>query len=130
MKTWQWSLIVLAVIVARGCSCNPNRIDEGGGDGDGGIAGGGLKITPAEVTLDVRTGAPAPTQVYTARDGDDDVSSNAFWSLDDSGLGMFSGTTFGLPRFLQTFSTRWWPSRIGGSISIRVWIRSALRARH
>ena len=70
----------------------------GTGPGDGGVTVTSLKLTPANVTLVVKGSTPV-TQKYTVTgsfsDGhEEDVTSQALFSVDDTRVGTFSGTTF------------------------------------
>ena len=113
------SWLVLGLMVAfgatPGCSCDNN----GGAGGDSGvgpdasanndqsaggqdlsenpdaISGGDIIIMPADATLDLQQGGPAQTQAYTAKTkAGMDVTAMAAFTVDDTSLGTFSGSTF------------------------------------
>jgi hypothetical protein len=101
MRVLRYLLLVLgAFAVNQGCSCNHNA----GNNGDGGaggddmsvpISGGDINIMPADATLDITPGGAAAPQAYTATDKNgQDITAQAAWSVDDTTLGAFSGSTF------------------------------------
>src|SRR5581483_11003995 len=98
MRRAYWIVLLLPVVLWRGCSCN-SRIDggegyDGGPDRPDALSGGELAVSPPEVTLDATAGAAGPKQAYTARTrGGQDVSLMATWTLDDPSMGDFTGNT-------------------------------------
>src|SRR4051812_40487312 len=108
MVRLRWVLLGLAFVWGNGCSCSDDTTGRGhdqgvpdmpvhlpdGFGGDGG-AGGDFVVTPPDVTLDCNVGQPSPSQTYTATTlGGVDVSTQAGWTVDDTALGGFSGSTF------------------------------------
>ncbi len=120
-KTWLIGILMAATALS-GCSCGttPGRPDSGnvadggqdggdgtntdGGDGgnvdpgDGGVTVTSLTLSPANVTLVVKGSTPV-SQKYTVTglfsDGhSEDVTSQASFSVDDTRVGTFGGTTF------------------------------------
>jgi hypothetical protein len=92
MRKLQWLLLIAAVIFGKGCTCS-NAIN--GGENPDGMAGMGLTVLPATVTLNVTIGGTIPTQTFTATDlAGMDVSTSAVWSVGDPTLGTFNGNVF------------------------------------
>jgi hypothetical protein len=84
-------LLLATTWVPAGCGSS-------GGDGDGGIPGATLLVTPEDSVLEVLNGA-IPEQTFTAiityADGSmQDVSATAVWSIDFPELGAFTGPVF------------------------------------
>jgi hypothetical protein len=91
-------LQVLAVLPA-GCAQRRAEDDPGQGPGpgnqssDGGQVGVTLTLSPADPVWTVDGKTPI-TQAFTALRGKEDVSKEAFFSLDDGRLGSFQGNVF------------------------------------
>jgi Tol biopolymer transport system component len=96
------SSILLVALFAAGCDCSHGG-PGGTGGGSGGGSGGGpapksIAVTPADATYTTDGVTPATasyTAVATYADGHtEDVTMRAAFSLDDMGLGQFTGNSF------------------------------------
>src|SRR5581483_10534393 len=99
MKTFAW-IFLFAAAAFPGCSCSDDRGHGPGGPGSD-IAVppiGSITIDPTDVTLDIMSSGPPPTQAFTvtlhAADGDHDVSGQCTYALADSTLGVMNANVF------------------------------------
>lgn len=92
----------LAGAIIPGCNCDKNSGRNRNGDGGNGDAGvptiGSITIDPADVTLDLVQGQPAPMQAFTVTyhpsSGDKDVTAQSSFALADMTLGSMNANVF------------------------------------